>query len=203
MDEWALSPAWVTYPHGSLLVHLPTLSCHNSSPRCSRAPGPKAKVSLELMRAQLCRCQLKIQGATKRAPPPLGGGTRGHASRRFPQVCVRIVPIIGNTFRELHHWAVSMCDHHGNLHTLQCYSLLRSEIRSTHLQTATLHLMATFRRKRESIASGWDKAGWPPVHTALLQHSGSPSGKVSLLGKPLRLYLDVIFFFFHSFFFLT
>lgn len=67
-----LSPAWVTSPHRSLLVHLPTLICHNSSSRCSRARGPMAKVSLELMRAQLCRCRLKIQGATKRAPPPLG-----------------------------------------------------------------------------------------------------------------------------------
>lgn len=85
-----LSPGWVICPHRSLLVHLPTLSCHNSS-RCSRARRPMAKVSLELMRVQLCRCRLKIQGATKRAPPPLGGGARGHAFRRFPQVPARTV----------------------------------------------------------------------------------------------------------------
>lgn len=112
---------------------LPQLSLH---PRCSRAWGTMAKVSLELMRAQLCRCRLKIQGATKRAPPPLGEEPEATPPDDFLQkTCVRTVRVTGDdTFRELHHWAVSMCDHHGIL-TLQCYTLLRSEIGSTHLQT--------------------------------------------------------------------
>lgn len=102
-----LSPAWVICPHRSLLVHLPTLSCHNSS-RCSRARRPMAKVSLELMRVQVCRCQLKIQGATK-SPTPSGGA---EPEATPPEDFLK--SLRGQSV-ELHHWAVSMCDHHSTL----------------------------------------------------------------------------------------
>jgi hypothetical protein len=122
----------VTYPHSSLLVHLPTLCCHNSSPRCSRAQGPMAKVSLELMRAQLCRCQLKIRGATQRAPPPLGRNQRPRLQKVSLSQCEDSCVTPSENCITGQFLCVTIMVH---LQPLQRYSLLRSEIWSTHLQT--------------------------------------------------------------------
>lgn len=146
-------------------------------------------------------------GSNTESPTPSGGGTRGHASRRFPPVGVRtmsqVSPSENCIIGQFQCMTIMVY-----LHTLQCYSLLRSEIRSTHLQTlwSLVHKLPVFISWLPSVGreavlhQGRTRlAGRVPC-----THHSAPTLTVTLR-KPWETSPSFpgcqLFFVFHSFFF--